>query len=218
MKNWKCVMDKLVSLADLQQYFMNSVILFKEKPTKVLAISDAKVFKLLDLESQKITQSADPFGHITPPNRRVGMVNYRGNVLYMRRIPMRRYQMGLNTANTNVTIVGDCMNDQAGDARDTVRSLACRELADAMFNKYPTLKDALAHNKEFGGGMAFDKQFAVDARKRIYYRDKKVGSLPSSATTAAKIAWDAGYEYLSILLDGNHEKDLRTVAATCSKG
>ena len=218
MKNWKCVMDKLVSLDDLKQYFHNSVILYKEKPCKVVAISDAKVFKILNLETQKLVAVADPFGHITPPNRRVGMINCNGSVFYMKRLPMRRYQMGLNSGNTSCELVEGCHNYTYPNAQSKLAQLDCKELADAMFNIYPTLKEAITNNKEFGGGMAFDKQFAIDAKKRIYYRTKRVGVLAAKDTTVEKIQWEAGYQYLSILLDGNHEKDLRTVATTCSKG
>lgn len=217
MKNWKYVMDKLVSHADLNQYFLGSLILYKEKPSKVMAISEAKVFKILDLETQKTSLVENPFGYITPPNRRVGMINIMGSVFYMKRVPMRRYQMGININNTYTSFVRGCLSQDYDQAQRKLNDFSCREIADAMFNRYPSLKECLSHNREFGGGMAFDKQFAVGAERDIYYKLQKVGTIPEKFTAVSRIVFNSGWEYLAVLLDGNHEKDLRTVATSCPK-
>lgn len=217
MKNWKSVMDKMVSVADLSQFFSGTVVLYKEKPAKILSISAGRVFKILILETQSTVVDENALGHIMPPNRRLGMVNYGGGVFYMKRFPMRMFQIGINNHNTSITsVIKD--RDDYGQRQTALKEFDCRELADAMFNRYPTIKECIQHNKEFGGGMAFDKQFAIDELKNIWYKTTKVGKMPGTCSTAAKIEFKPGYEHLAFLLDGNYEKDLRNSAPSCCAG
>lgn len=202
-------MYEKVTVADLCIFFNGQVVLYKDKPAKVKAISADRVFKILDLESGKTVLDKDAIKYITPPLRRLGMVNVDGWVFYLSRKPIRVMQMGLSSQNVSLKELDMGSEESLAAARKKASELECREIADCLFNRYPSIADCIINNREFGGGMAFDKQFAIDSRRRIWYKTAVVGELPKNCSTAAKIEWKKGYEFLTLLLDGNYEKDSR---------
>lgn len=216
MKVSKFAMDDLVKIDDLNQYFLNTVVLYKEKPVFVKTISREKSFKMLDLFSQRIIIDKEALKYITPPMRRLGMVNTGGSVVYVQRRPIRLYQMGINKFNLQFLTVGHNYPEGAGVTLHAIQTVNKVEFADMMFDKYPSFEECVKTSKEFDGAMAFDKQFAVDCEGFVWYKQDRVGSVGESLNVES-IKWSAGNEHLILLLKGNYEKDSRVVWKTAPK-
>lgn len=194
---------------DLQRDFVNCVVMYKNKPVYVNGITRNGDVIMLDLASQR--EEIVPFTIKTfdAPVRRVGFVNCQGSVVYVSRIPQRKYYMGLNAQNSSVkTITGIDYENRATKAR--IQSLCVPELADAIMNRYPDLEEACRMVKVRLGAVAFDSQFCVSSKGKIYYKGAEVGKVALNKDKASNdIVWNDGKKYLSILLDDNHEKTVR---------
>lgn len=207
-------MDDNISVADLNTLFYNTVVLYNNRPTKVLRISENKVFRLLDLEAQKI--SVVPMAHraITSPTRRLGMVNIDCTVMFIKRIPYRKYQIGINAGNVAIKYLALEVPHPARDVETKLHSMEHASIADCMFGRYPDLETAYNSAVEFAGVFAFDRQFAVDYAGNIYYKLKCVGRIPGNKPVVKEIIWDPRFKYLILLLEGNYEKSIRDFGPT----
>lgn len=202
--------------ADLKQLFLYSLIFFNKKPVNVVQISGDNNFQLLDLKTQKKSSITYPefCKHATPPYRRLGMVNADGGAFWTERIPSRQWLIGYSNTNTAVRRLQGC--DYQRPALDTVeklRTFSCMEYVDTLFNVYPSLEEAAASVREFGGCIAFDKQFAINSNGGIFFKDKYVGELPAKKKKVEHIVFAEKHKHLILLLEGNYEKDLRDFAS-----
>lgn len=206
-------MDKLVTIADLSQFFLHTVILYKNRPSYVLRIGETGMFSILDLEKQTASVVRKlSFTNMSPPHRRIGMVNLENNVVYIKRVPMRRYQMGLTKGNISASLAGaDKGLRPLVDVNDILRSKA---LCDAMYGRYPSLEEAFKYANEFGVARAFDKQFCVGPDGKIFYKLMVVGSMDTSNPRADKIKFSPPFSHLSLILGECNEENLRSAATT----
>ena len=204
-------MDDNVHIEDLRTFFMGQVVMYKNRPTKVTMITGEFKYKLLDLETQKQTIVLRAHKDITPPHRRLGMLTIGSLSYYLTRLPARRMQMGLNQNNVRMTRL-PFKPDELRDMIDKVCEFDSRELALCMLNKYPSIAEAFEEAHDMFGCVAFDKQFAIDHKGRIYYKTHLVGI--TSKKSGFQITFDPGFAHLAILLDGNHEKSIRDFGTT----
>lgn len=199
---------------DLRQLFNNSLLLYKGRPTKIRAISDDRGFKMFDLTTQKGHINKNPYADLQAPILRIGMVNIGGSVLYIQRKPMRQYTIGLCMENIKCDTLR--VNYPELGAEGTLRKACLLEdtsISDAMLGKYPSFKECLEHTKEFGGAMAFDHQFAIDAERKIFYKTQTVGNLPAKCSTVERIELGKNFSYLKILLEREYETNLPTLGS-----
>lgn len=196
---------------DLTRDLKGCVVIHKNKPVYVNNISRNCDVHFTDLITQK--EGVAPFSlkAFTSPTRRLGFVNVQGSVVYVSRIPVRKYYLGLHRNNTVVkTIRGVVYPQGADNAKYRLQQLNCPELGDAMFNRYPNFEECVAHVRQFGGARAFDKQFAVSSDGYIFYKGEAVGTITlRNAKGYPDIMWGADKKHLSILLEGNYEKAAR---------
>ena len=208
-------MDDRVSLNDLHVFFLKQVVFYNNQPVHVKAINEEKKAKVVNLLTQKaLTVDASELSGF---QRRIGNVNIDGGVVYIQREPVRVMQMGVNTSNTKVYEIRESFaREDYHDAKDKLKRFDCIELGLAIMDKYPTIRECIKHNKEFGGGMAFDKQFSIMANNRIYYRHSHVGDMQKGCSTVEKIVWIRGFEHLALLLGETYGKDLASFATSCA--
>lgn len=196
-----------IDVADVRQMYEHTIVMKGSKPVYISRVGDRGEVRFTDLLSNKKDVVEFTLKTFTPPAaRRLGMINVEGSVVYASRLPVRRYKVGLAYENLIVKSLDVEYPEGKEHTVERVRGLQSTEIAEAMLNKYPTLKEALATVAKFGGAVAFDKQFAVDARRRVYYKTKRVGNVPPGVNECAGIVFDAGNEQLGMLLDGNYEK------------
>lgn len=205
----------MLSLEDLNQFFLHCVVMYKNKPVRVRSISRDKKMGIVDLATGKFDTVTFDERHFKPPPRGIGMVNCFNAAVYLTRIPVRLYMMGWRAENTKVKEFSTIYPEGRGETLDRLKTFECPEIAEAVFGKYPTFKKALEKAKATNGVFAFDRQFAIDFKGNIYYKFNKVGMIKPPHDKIEDIVWDEGREYLKVLLDGNHEKDLRDFCVPC---
>lgn len=202
-----------LALNDIIQLYHDSICMYKGHPVRVVVIDpDANVtlIYLRQDKKAKVKFERELFG---PPLGRIGFVNEGIHAFYVTRQPIRRYQIGLNRG--NIGIKGIPGRDPRAYKRDydVCARMSTKAWGKALDNDYPTLVAALRIATEHQGSVAFDKQFAVDADRCIYYKDKVVGSIPPRMSTVKRIVFNAGYEYLDTLLTRPNDKTTRTITA-----
>lgn len=194
-----------ISSADIRQFFYNTLCMYGDEPVFVKQVEDVylTILYLKDGTKEIVPFSARKFH---PLRERIGMVNEGGNVFMLKRQPVRLMQVGHSVNNTKCDLIVQCNRDDGYyRARDTVRGLVGASVYTAIMGKYPSFKTALKKAVASKGGMAFDKQFAVDSVGNIYYRSQRVGRI-DEGDSVENIVFKDGMEYLSLLLDKNYEK------------
>lgn len=195
---------------DLNRDLRGCVVMYKNKPVYVTSIGRDGEVVYRELLSQQEGRAPFTLKDFTNPIRRVGFVNVMGSVVYVSRVPHRKYYMGLATQNISVKLLGGVDYPQGGAyAKQRILSLCIPEIGEAIMDKYPSLAEAIKHTKKHGGAMAFDKQFAVSSTRIIFFKGEAVGMVDLAAKSGQDIKWEQGKEYLQLLLDGNYEKTVR---------
>lgn len=199
---------------DLRRDLMGCVVMYKNKPVQVAMIHHNGQVRIRDLFTQREKDVEFTLEEFSKPTPRIGFVNVMGSVFYVARLPVRKYFMGVTTQNTKIHRLGVDYPAGYGDTVGRVQQLAIPEVADAIMNRYPTFEAALEEAKRVRGACAFDKQFAVDRRGNIFYKNDVVGKVDMNATSIQDIVWQEGKEHLFIVLDGNYEKTVRDFRPT----
>ncbi len=197
-----------IRVDDFNMMYSNSIVMLKNKPVYVHKLLNDKIVAITDLLANRMSFIKFADLKLKPPTLRIGFVNIHGSVVYVRRVPVRKYKVGICAENTKVHLFDELIYPLGAiEAKERVGSFKCPEIVDAMLNKYPSLKDAFRNAIETGGACAFDHQFAITYRGDIYYKTSKVGKLPIVAGKYAvnNIKWNAGKEHLHLLLKDNHE-------------
>lgn len=180
---------------DVIQLYKSTIISYEGEPlyvaecekeqlvTRTLA-SNGREYKLIPVNTDKIKSVG-----------RIGYINDGGIAKFVKRFPKRLFTVGVNANNLNVS----------GGLR--LPPLFSKCIHDALFNNYPTLFAAwkVVKNNE-AVSVAFDKQFAIDITRTIYYKGRAVGHIPKGYVRKQNIVWFKGFEYCEFLLDMNYEK------------
>jgi hypothetical protein len=198
---------------DIIQQYQHNIVYYKGKPVFVINVSaNGDNVTVLDLKSQE--QITVPFNlnDFKAPISRLGMMNYNDTVVYLSRLPLRRMNIGINQENLRVDVLPFEYKRRMVYLIDEIKQLTHSAFVSVFEGKYPSLKDAIAIAERNEQACAFDRQFAVGSDKEIYYKTNKVGSIRGDKVS--DIVWKAEYPYLSILLEGNHEK---AIGIPCSK-
>lgn len=183
--------------ADIQQKLEKSILMRNNRPYIFLQFGGAKVrvFDLLDQKETVIDYNEDDW---KAPLPRLGMVNINGSVVLAKRIPIRRYKLGLSNENLDVqTIPGIVYPDRGGDRSvREVMGLKSKALAQTIMGQFPSLTQAIQKVTQFDGAVAFDRQFCVTSDMQLYYKDTCVGKHDGS-----NISFNDGYQHLSVLVN-----------------
>lgn len=196
-----------ISDHDIEQKYVGSIVMFAKKPVFIKGLYQRGKVKILDLLSQREDIVDFTVEEFKAPATRLGMVNIAGGVLYAYRIPVRRYKLGFSRDNLKVDSLNVKYEGGGMEAVEKIKSLTSIEFADCIMGKYPNLKQAMKLLEKQGeGAVAFDRQFAVDCRNRIWYKRAVVGGVGDKG-----IVFSAGFQHLELLLDKNYAKEtLRT--------
>ena len=195
-----------VSIDDLIQLYSHSIVMLNNRPVYVETFTHTGKVSYFDLNTQRsklVLYREDMF---KAPTRRIGFINIGGSVIYTYRTPVRKYKVGYATENLKITTLDVRYPLNRTATKERVLSLRAPEIADAFYNHYPSFSEAFTIAKDLDGACAFDKQFAVDANRRIFYRTQFVGIVDYEATKVSDIVFDAEYSHLLLLLENNYDK------------
>lgn len=206
------MLNERVSLEDLRTFWKGCIALYKGKPVFVIGIGGergaftATVKDLRTGDRWVVELEADS---LSPPDGRLGYVNLNGEVLYTQRKPVRRFMMGINDGNIGVDRADQYRRYEKGEIHRL--STSSIEFCRTLEGSYPTLKEALNEVLTFGGSCAFDRQFAVDEERRLFYKNRLVGKVGRGAIDARGIVLNDNYSFLkSVIGEFNYEEALRT--------
>jgi hypothetical protein len=196
-------------IEDIKRDLVGTLISYKGIPNYVLGIEDNKALRITEIGS--FIEKKVPYTEVSSLRGRIGMVSDEaGQVYYVSRLPARKLFIGLNSAVMNYARVYEIRNGPRNHLDDLV-NFRLRSLSNAIMGEYPSIPDALKVAKDFKGAMPFDRQFAIDFNRNIYYKDGRiVGKLPEKGTTVHHIRLVKACEYLRPLLENICEKTVRT--------
>lgn len=203
-----------LSLNDIETMYVGSIVMYQNKPVLFKAIAGDLKVTAVDLASGK--KEYVPFDRkmFKPHLGRIGYINQGGHAFYTMRMPSRRFSIGITRTNTRMAYVEKHkFDDSFLRAIDKVHNLQANGWASCFANKYPKLADAIKIAAASQGSCAFDKQFAVDRDRVIYYKGKAVGNIDARCSTLKRITFKEGFEFLQILLEPNYEKTARTFSS-----
>ena len=200
---------------DMHTLYLGGVCMYKGIPVKVMNITRKEgkpMFELLYLELQKkgtVVFKMDDFG---PPIGRIGFVNHGNAAFYVTRRPSRQWAIGLKSSNVRVKCTQSIFLKGVDQFNREVSKMELKTLAHSMLGKYPKFEEALAQAIETKGVYAFDRQFAIDHEKTIFYKTNPVGKL-KRGKKLQYVEFNPGFEYLELPLMQHYEKTFRTFEA-----
>lgn len=196
---------KGITLEDLRQKIQSTVVLHKGIPVYVQDVyGAAKKVLYIPLNKKNADVKEEIFSDdFSPPTERIGMVNVHGTVVYVTRMPHRRYSLGLTQNNLVIERLKVKYNFAGYDgASGHIKSLHSVELGRAILGKYPSFQKACKMVRQEEGAVAFDRQFCVDSEGYIHYKTAKVGLVNNK-----KIVFAKGFEHLTKMLSKDYDKD-----------
>lgn len=199
--------------ADVHQLYSETVCRYKGAPIRVMEINRDLMVTIMLLRHGKLAQVKFEQELFGPPLGRIGFVNEGVHAFYVTRQPVRRYQVGLNRGNVKYHHLPMADRKKAERDYNVAQKMNTKSWAKALDNEYPSLAEALRIATEHKGTVAFDKQFAVDGERNIYYKTNKVGTIPPRMSTVKRVVFLKGYEHLDTLLIYSYDKTTRTIAA-----
>lgn len=195
-----------LNIDDIQQQYGNTLCFYRGKPCKVKSVG--KRIKLLDLVTQRNLLVDFSLKDFSGPRTRLGFVNVDESVVFVSRNTIRVMQVGINAANCQFTYP-----EQASFPHGIayvvaeVQSLDSPEVANMLLGHYPALKNAYSTAVEFEGTVAFDKQFAVDCQRNVFFKTELVGRYSPENNT---IKFNKNKEHLSFLIGERNGQIPRT--------
>jgi hypothetical protein len=202
---------------DLYTLYLGGVCLYRGEPVKVLNIQnrDKPTFTVLNLEHQQRIDVVFNMKDFSAPLGRIGFINHSNDAWYITRKPSRQWAIGIKSSNVAIKrVTSDYTRiGAAGErARKEVVGMELKALSLTIKGTYPKFEEALAKAVEHKGVYAFDKQFAIDAAKNIFYKTSLVGKL-KRGKNLQHVVFHPGFEYLELPLMQHYEKTFRTFGA-----
>lgn len=203
-------MPEKLQYDDAVSMFKDTVVQYKGTPCKVTRITEGLSCRLKSLKDGKLIEIPLDQDEFQKCAGRLGFMNHDSNgVVYIQRRPLRgggRPPEGLHYRYLHHSQL-PCHYPEGWD----VVYKSSVQMDDINFYKmligdYPSLEQARDSVKEFGGCVAFDKQFALDSEMNIYWKANYVGRLPRGSKTIDKIVFEKGMEGLVNLIGDVNEK------------
>lgn len=201
-------MDDL-SVRDITQLYLNCLVMYKNSPVFVHRVMDNREVVIAKLEDGSVHTVKFKLDDFKSLNSRLGFVNTGVGCAYLKRRPVRRYQVGISNENMSVDVM---YTEYDAAIKIEVGGLKTSAIMHTIQGDFPSLQDAWEAALSLNSCFAFDRQFAVRYDGRIYYRGRlHVGYLSIHAEeelTVKSIRFAPEYEHLITLLDGSYGKSL----------
>lgn len=192
--------DERVSIEDLRTFWKGCVAVFQGEPVFVIGVGDRREAKVKRLRDGSISTIDLTKEDLIPPDGRLGFVNLNGTVIYTQRRPVRKFMMGINDQNLHVRMLKEYLRYEQGEIHRL--STTSMEFYRTLKGEYPSLEEAIDQVKTFGGAVAFDRQFAVDEDRNLYYKMYRVGKVGRGCVDKRGLILNPGYEFLKSVIGG----------------
>jgi hypothetical protein len=193
------------SLEDLNQMFGGCLVIYKNKPYWFTRFNNQKTVQAFDLSTQRnVVLEGVNYQDVKAPGRCFGYVNISDFVLYLARNPIRRYKVGAYREAMRFEAPERYNDAHHVRGYANVVALTAPEVCDTIFNRYPDIPTIRTMLEGGSRIVAFDRQFAIDYKLVVYYKNKPVGKLDKNN----QVVFDKDFKHLICLLDNNHEKSI----------
>jgi hypothetical protein len=194
-------MDDL-SVEDIRQLYVGSVCMHKGVPIYFYKVSMEHVVTYYVLETQALKTAKFSLKDFTSPAGRLGFVNVMGGAVYVQRLPVRRFSVGLTKENLLVKTVRGCRYPEGENASiERIKGRNTPELHYTMMGVFPSMEEAYNEAVDVRGCVAFDRQFCINCDTGVYYKTQFVGVYGDK-----KINFEPQHKYLELLLGNEYEK------------
>ena len=160
-----------------QNYLTGGVLLHKQEPVYIQAVEGDKFPWTVYL--QRLKNGSEYRASITELDLKaplLGMANITNESIglifpvYYSRLPIRQWKIGHSRNNTHLKML--LRTEQtAMEIAQPYMSFPGKALYSSIVGKYPSLEDALRKFSDYNAiGVAFDRHWAVDRQKRLYYK------------------------------------------------
>lgn len=201
-------MDDL-SVRDIQQLFHGCLISYKGTPSFVHRVMENRNIVVEQLGADKVETVKFALDDFKSLNARLGFVNTAVGCAYVKRRPVRRYQVGISTENMAVDYMG---TEYDAAIKNEIATLKSGAITHTINGDYPELAEAYETSVSLHSSFAFDRQFCVRYDGAVFYRGRKlVGFLeidPDQPLDISCIRFDDEYTHLITLLDGSYGKSI----------
>ena len=188
-------MYQSASWDDLKTMFLRTLVIYKGSLVFVSEICPDRSCLLFSLKTQKQMTLENPFDDFSTQAMRIGMVNLHAHCLYVERLPVRKWRVGLDLSNLSVHAFPEC-GENYRKSKAEFDTLTCSAIAKAVFSEYPSYKEAYESVKKYNGIMAFDKQFAISSNGELFYKHYHVGEATDAGPVLLK-----KYQYLEQVME-----------------
>lgn len=204
-----------MSFNDLVQLYEGCLCMYKDEVVKITKCSPEFTVNITYLEHGKKANVKFDMEMFSAPLSRIGFVNHGHMAFYMRRAPRRQWAVGITP--NNVLVNWPNLKFAMGDNNPyqlikEVNKLDLKCISNSIKGVYPSYAEAQKAATEHKGMYAFDRQFAVDGERNIYYKLDHIGVMPKTAKHLEAIKFLDGFDYLQIPLLQHYEKTIRTFA------
>lgn len=117
-----------VSVDDLIQLYLNTLVLYKNKPIFVDGIGKTKKVTYFDLSTQRNMVVDYKEGIFKAPTRRIGFINIGKSVVYSYRNPVRRYKIGYSHENLKFLTIEVSYPESRSITKERAMSLKSPEI------------------------------------------------------------------------------------------
>jgi hypothetical protein len=204
--------DERVSIDDLRTFWKGCIALSNGEPVFVINVgvtAGVPVVHVKYLSDGRMEKLKMDQNTLLPPDGRLGFANLNGIVYYVQRRPVRKFMMGISDSNIKIRSI-EGLRYERGEVHNL--NTTSMEFYRTLVGQYPSLEEAVDQVKTFGGACAFDRQFAIDEDRNLYYRYKRVGRVLRGAIDKRGLEFSKDYAYLkSVIGEFNHEEAVRTI-------
>lgn len=187
----------ILSFNDKVMLFNNNLLLHRDR-LSFITFNRRETMSVFDLETQKSREVAFVFEDLQPIKSRLGLVNINNTIVWLSRLPVRKYGVGLYRNNTIAEVWKTPESPEVrAEARERVHSLTAPQIIATVEGRYPTFYEALRSALANRATVAFSNSMAVTSARYIMYRDRVVGSVSEKATSCREIVFKPPFAYLT---------------------
>lgn len=204
-------LDNRVTNEDLRQYWRGCAALLDGSPIFIVDIAKADhllQIRFKDMRTLKLNVEVVDPEKLTAPDSRLGFMNSNGLAAFLQRRPVRKYMMGISDGNFRIEYLPRFNYNR----NVHLFSIQSPEFADMLQGNYPSFDDAYEMTKAFGGLVAFDRQFALDEDRNVWYKEHPVGLLPRDSRKVQDIQFENKFSFLKSVIGGfDREQAVRCI-------
>lgn len=177
-----------LSIEDIRQQYQSNLFYYDDSIIYVAEVLTKNRIMIQDITTSKLKYVPFDIEKFKPILDRLGYCNTGTFAFFITRVSVRQYGISLNRRNIRWLNKDERFSNEEFDIVHRVVSTVNHPFIEiALKGDYPTFKEAAEYVKEGKAkSVAFDRQFSLDHRGRVYYRGAYCGSHDYETLTMEK--------------------------------